>query len=112
MSLLSAKWLQVLRDAVLCVAALAIASTLIGWGAPAPYVECIDDKLDLLARRGASINSVFIGSSRVHHNYVPQVFDDEMARRGVEARSLNFGAPGMRLIESKPFFRKLASVGR
>ncbi|MCH7824738.1 MAG: hypothetical protein IH849_08045 [Acidobacteria bacterium] len=100
-----------MRDTVLCVASLAIASTLIGWGAPAPYIECIDDKLDLLARRRASINAVFIGSSRVHHNYVPQVFDDEMARRGVEARSLNFGAPGMRLIETHYLLQRMSETG-
>ncbi len=111
MIVLFAKWLQVLRDAGLCVASLAIASMLIGWSAPAPYVECIDDKLDLLARRRASINAVFIGSSRVHHNYVPQVFDDEMARRGVEARSLNFGAPGMRPIETHYLLQRMSETG-
>ena len=72
MSRLPAKWLEVLRDAGLCAAGLVIASTLIGWGAPAPHVECIGDKLDLLVDRRASINTVFIGSSRVHHNYVPR----------------------------------------
>lgn len=109
--MLSAKWLEVSRDAVLCVASLAVASTLIGWGAPAPYVECIGDKLDLLDDREASINAVFIGSSRVHHNYVPQAFDDEMARRGIETRSLNFGAPGMRLTETHYLLRRMSETG-
>ena len=68
------------RAVALAAAALVLVSSLIGALGPARTVECISDKLAELKARAAEVDTLFIGSSRVHHNYTPSVFDRETDR--------------------------------
>ena len=53
-------------------------------------------KLDWLADHGAKFDTFFIGSSRVHRQIVPDIFDSEMAAHGLKTSSYNLAGDGMR----------------
>lgn len=53
-------------------------------------------KLDWLAERGAEYDTFFVGSSRVHRQIIPDIFDAEMAALGVQTNSFNLSGDGMR----------------
>lgn len=44
---------------------------------------------------GAKYSLVFMGSSRVAHHFIPEQFDAELKKAGVEMKSFNFGQDGM-----------------
>jgi hypothetical protein len=76
---------------------LALRRLLPGGGA----AELVDAKLARFTERKDELTVVFLGSSRVHRGFVPQVFDARTAAAGVATRSFNLGAPGSRAFESR-----------
>lgn len=88
--------------AVLCINAAAFVA---GFGfAVAALSQAIEPvrapqlgaKLAWLAERGAEYDTFFIGSSRVHRQLIPDIFDAEMAALGVKTNSFNLSGDGMR----------------
>jgi hypothetical protein len=63
---------------------------------PAVRPPQIGAKLDWLAEHGAEYDTVFIGSSRVHRQIIPDLFDREMEALGVKTNSFNLSGDGMR----------------
>lgn len=53
---------------------------------------------------------IYIGSSRVFHEFMPQEFDAEMGARGHRVKSLNFGQDAMWPPESFYMLRQILSV--
>ncbi len=53
-------------------------------------------KLDWLAAHGEEYDTFFVGSSRVHRQIIPDLFDSEMAALGVATNSFNLSGDGMR----------------
>jgi hypothetical protein len=58
-------------------------------------VRVVGPKVEHLRARGDEYSVLFFGSSYVHRDFAPEVFDAEMARRGIPVRSFNVGVPGM-----------------
>lgn len=44
---------------------------------------------------GSRYSLVFVGSSRVAHHFIPEQFDAELKKAGIEMKSFNFGQDGM-----------------
>jgi hypothetical protein len=72
-----------------------------------PPVAVADTKLAQFAAIKDEIDVLVIGSSCVYRDFVPKVFDAELARAGVQARSFNFGLPGMQAPEVRARLREL-----
>jgi hypothetical protein len=94
------------------LAAVAFAATaaLLGRLAPYPEMGDLDDKLRFFTARRHDYDVVFFGSSRVLRGVVPQVFDAEMAGRGLPVRSFNFGIDGMGAHESASLVRRVLAL--
>lgn len=60
---------------------------------PPPAPGRIEKKLQRLDQRGA-VDLIFVGSSRTHFQFVPDAFDAEADRLGMDIDSFNFGLPG------------------
>lgn len=81
---------------VLFTTALAASFALIGMWLPDPEVPGVSEKLRYLREAGDAYNVLFIGSSRVHHQIIPELFDRLMREAGIPVRSFNLGVDGMR----------------
>jgi len=62
---------------------------------PFPEVPVVREKLLHLAGRGDDYDVLFVGSSRIHFQVLPSIFDRLAAENGVVVRSFNVGAAGM-----------------
>ena len=76
-------------------AGLVLASLAIGRCLPFPDVPGIRQKLDWLARHGDDFDVVFLGSSRVEQQIIPEEFDHAAASLGHPVRSFNAGMAAM-----------------
>lgn len=76
---------------------------------PEVVVPVISAKLAWLEEHEDEYNVIFLGSSRTHHQVLPDTFDSEMAKGGQEVRSFNLGAGGMRPPEDTYVLEKLLS---
>ena len=56
----------------------------------------VREKLEFLARHGDDYDALFIGSSRVHYQIMPAVFDHLVSEGGVRMKSFNVGVAGMK----------------
>lgn len=65
-----------------------------------PDVPVVSDKLAVLAARRDTVDTLFIGSSRVYNHLSPRVFDAELRAVGLASNSLNLGVSAMRPPES------------
>ncbi|MCY3000654.1 MAG: hypothetical protein NTV21_02420 [Planctomycetota bacterium] len=88
------------------LATLALRRLLPGGGA----AELVDAKLARFSERKDELTVVFLGSSRVHRGFVPQVFDARTAAAGVATRSFNLGAPGSRAFEVEDLLARLVDL--
>src|SRR5207248_3349845 len=52
-------------------------------------MEVFSPKLEFLRAHDGEIDTVFIGSSRVYHHFVPDVFDAGMRVHGIDTHSFN-----------------------
>lgn len=94
------------------VACTAFGLTSFGLGRVAPFPEMgeVDDKLRFFEARRDDYDTLFFGSSRVKRGVMPEVFDAETTRRGVPARSFNFGIDGMEGHETAALVRRVLTM--
>jgi hypothetical protein len=55
----------------------------------------VDEKLSRLLAKPGEFDTVFIGSSRVYHQFIPEQFDAAMRTAGQPTSSFNYGVDGM-----------------
>jgi hypothetical protein len=67
---------------------------------PRPYVPFLDEKRSRFLADAAETDTVFLGSSRVYHQFIPRQFDAAMRAAGQPTRSFNLGVDGMVAPES------------
>ena len=94
------------------VACTAFGLTSFGLGRVVPFPEMgdLDDKLRFFDARRDDYDTLFFGSSRVNRGVMPEVFDAETARRGVPARSFNFGIDAMEGHETAALVRRVLTM--
>jgi hypothetical protein len=96
--------------ATLAIGCFALTAGLLGHLAPYPEMGDLDDKLRFFEPRQNDYDVLFFGSSRVLRGVVPEVFDAEMAERGVPVRSFNFGIDGMGAHETAALVRRVLAL--
>jgi hypothetical protein len=79
---------------------------------PFPEIDVVSAELRFFQEHRDEFDTVFIGSSRIHHQVSPAIFDRVMADAGHPTRTFNFGINGMfppesgflleRLLRTKP----------
>ncbi len=67
---------------------------------PFPEIPEVTAKLQYFAQHKDEFDTLFIGSSRIYHHVVPEVFDRAATEHGVTAHSFNLGVSGMHPPES------------
>src|SRR5688572_10396349 len=73
-------------------------------------VPVVGEKLDHFARKAEDYDTIFVGSSTIYRGVSPAVYDAELARRGIAARSFNFGVLGMVPPESYYLLERILAV--
>jgi hypothetical protein len=79
---------------------------------PFPEIDVVSAELRFFQEHRDEFDTVFIGSSRIHHQVSPAIFDRVMGEAGHPTRTFNFGINGMfppesgyvleRLLRTKP----------
>ena len=82
-------------NGVLFLAAVVAGCALLGRCLPFPEVPLVCDKIEYLARHGDEYDVLFLGSSRVHSQVMPAIFDRVAGENGVTVKSFNAGVAGM-----------------
>lgn len=72
-----------------------VACGLIRYLLPAPDVPVLSEKLEYFHTHRDEYDTLFVGSSRIFRQIVPEIFDSETARMGLPVQSFNFGVQGM-----------------
>jgi hypothetical protein len=67
---------------------------------PVPPVENVTPKLRFFGAHKDEFDTLFIGTSRIHHQISPAIFDAATAQAGRATHSFNFGVDGMHPPES------------
>ena len=75
-----------------------------------PPVPDLAPRFEYFAREKDKFDTLFIGSSRIRYQIVPQLFDDETAIRGMPTHSFNLGNAGMWPPESFYFLRQVLAL--
>lgn len=88
-----------LTNGAIAVAGFLATAVLIRSLLPLPQIEPISAKLHYYQAHRATIDTLFLGSSRVYQHVSPALFDEEAGRREVPLHSFNFGVNGMFLAE-------------
>jgi len=78
---------------------LAVACVLIHHNLPVPDVSTVQSKLEQMKAHGDDYDTLFIGTSRIYHHIIPQLFDQLTAEKGIPTKSFNAGVDGMRAPE-------------
>jgi len=79
--------------------ALGVASAALHWCLPPVKDAAVFEKIDYLRKRGDAFDVLFVGTSRIHHQIVPSIFDAMMAKGGIATHSFNLGIDGLRTPE-------------
>ncbi len=87
--------LAVLRNALFFFVGLMGAGALQTHNVGLPESGTLGKKWRHFEEHGAKYSLVFVGSSRVAHHFIPEQFDAELKKAGVEMKSFNFGQDGM-----------------
>ncbi|MFT7670535.1 MAG: hypothetical protein ACI8X5_003244 [Planctomycetota bacterium] len=61
------------------------------------HTDYFEVKLEYLSTHADDYDAIFVGSSRVHRGFVPDVFEQVMVDSGRPMRILNMGFFGLRL---------------
>lgn len=69
---------------------------------PRTAVPVVDEKQSRLLAKAGEFDTVFIGSSRVYHQFIPEQFDAAMRAAGQPTSSFNYGVDG--LLPPESFF--------
>jgi hypothetical protein len=98
--------------AIICNFAAFLAGLVLAAGAlsktvPFPKVGALWRKYQHYQEQGKDYSLLYLGSSRVYHEFVPEQFDAALAARGHKIKSLNFGQDGMWPPESLYMMRLL-----
>ena len=94
-----------LLNGAIFLAAVALGCAVLGWLAPFPEVPGIVEKWRYFLPRKDGYDTLFLGSSRFHHQIIPARFD---AAAGT--RSFNFGYDALWLPESSHLLRRLLAL--
>lgn len=78
------------------IVGLVATASAIGTRLPMREVPEVSEKLHYIEMHGDEFNVYFIGSSRVYHQIIPELFDRLMEEAGIQTRSFNLGVDGMR----------------
>jgi hypothetical protein len=91
------------------IAVLAFTLACAGLNATLPYpqIDLVSRHLRFFQRHGDDFNTLFIGSSRIHVQISPAIFDRAMREAGFPTRSVNFGVNGMFPPEDGYFVERL-----
>lgn len=92
----------------LCAAA--VTAWLIAGRLPFPSVPEVSPRFRYFADRKDEFDTVFIGSSRIRHQIIPQQFDAETAAQGAGTHSFNLGYSGMWPPESYYYLRQILAL--
>ena len=95
---------------VIFFTSLAATGGLLTCSLPFPLVPKIEARYRYFAERKDDFDTLFIGSSRIRYQVIPQQFDAETAARGAPTNSINLGYSGMWLPESYYFLRQLLAL--
>jgi hypothetical protein len=87
--------LVAIRNAILFLLALGATSSVLVSFTPFPSLGNLWRKEQHLKRHGQNYSLIYIGSSRVFHEFIPKDFDAALAAKGHQVRSFNFGQDGM-----------------
>ena len=87
--------LVAIRNAILFLLALAATSSALVTFTPFPSLGNLWRKQQHIHQRGQDYSLIYIGSSRVFHEFIPKEFDAALAAKGHEIKSFNFGQDGM-----------------
>lgn len=87
--------------------ALGATSALLSAFTPFPYLGNLWRKYQHIEKHGQDYSLIYIGSSRVFHEFIPKEFDATLANRGHQVRSFNFGQDGMWPPESFYMLRQI-----
>ena len=80
---------------VIYLAAFIVSCLLLGRWLPFPEVGMVRAKLEHLAAHGDDYDVIFIGSSRIHEQVLPEIFDRVAGENGVPVKSFNAGIVAM-----------------
>ncbi|HEX6885258.1 MAG TPA: hypothetical protein VF530_17930 [Planctomycetota bacterium] len=83
------------KRAALFLLGFAVLLALLGRADPLTDVPVVGAKLAHFRRHVARYDTLFLGSSLVHRQVSPAVYDAELAARGLPSSSFNFGILGM-----------------
>jgi hypothetical protein len=83
------------RNLVLFLLGLGATSAVLSAYVPFPYLGNLWRKYHQIREHGKDYSLIYIGSSRVFHEFIPKQFDAALAQRGHHIRSFNFGQDGM-----------------
>lgn len=92
---------------LLFVLGLAATSAILTAYAPFPKLGNLWRKYHHLQEHGEKYSLLYIGSSRVFHEFIPEQFDAELSAKGHRIRSFNFGQDGMWPPESFYMLRQI-----
>ncbi|MDB6148969.1 MAG: hypothetical protein JWQ44_417 [Chthoniobacter sp.] len=87
--------------------AFCIVCALIGKALPFPEIPIVSQKLLQMEERHDDYDTLFIGSSRIHYQVIPTLFDRLAAEQGFPTRSFNAGVAGMRPPEDGYFLDRI-----
>ena len=90
--------------------AAALTTWLIDAGLPFPSVPEISPRFRYFAEHKDAYDTIFIGSSRVRHQVIPQELDNATAAQGVGTQSFNLGYSGMWPPESYYYLRRILAL--
>ena len=94
----SSFWSAVGSSALLsaCFGVAFVASVaLLARALPFPEIPIVREKIEYLARHGDEFDILFLGSSRVHQQIMPPLFDAIVQSNGLPVHSYNAGIPAM-----------------
>jgi len=77
---------------------------------PFPEIDVVSAELRFFKEHRDEFDTVFIGSSRIHHQISPAIFDRVMGEAGHPTRTFNFGINGMFPPESGYVLERLLST--
>ncbi len=92
---------------VLFGAALVLSCYLINEHLPIPAVSMVQAKLERLKERSDDYDTLFLGSSRIYHQIIPQLFDRLTSERAIATKSFNAAVDGMRPPEDAYYFDQI-----
>lgn len=102
--------LRLLRS-LFCIAGFAVAFGLtcgfIHDALPFPQVHLVENKLAQLREHGDEYDTLFLGSSRLHYQVIPAIFDRITAEKGQATQSFNGAVAGMRPPEDAYFLDQI-----